>query len=266
MTLAAWVGGVGVLGPGLANWPAAAAVLAEEADYQPQRTALRTPALLPPVERRRIGRIVQLALAVAAEAVAGAAIDPVRLASVFSSSGGDGHNCHALCEALALETREVSPTRFANSVHNAAAGYWSIATGSTLESNVLCAFDGSFCAGLLEALAQVTVDARAVLLVAYDTEYPEPIHARRPVPDAFGAAFVLTPCRTATSVARIQAMLGDGTVDIMSDPRLESLRAAIPAARSLPLLQRLARRQGGRVVHDTLEDASRLIVQVDPCA
>ncbi len=265
MNLAAYVSGIGLLGPGLADWPAAAAVLSEEEAYLPRSTVLQPPPLLPPAERRRIGRVVQLALAVAAEATSRAGTDPAGHAAVFSASGGDGHNCHALCEALAREVREISPTRFSNSVHNAAAGYWSIATGSVLESNVLCAFDASFCAGLLEAMTQVAVDGRSVLLVAYDTEYPEPIHAKRPVPDAFGVALVLTPRAASTSLARIRATLGDGTVDVMSNPHLEFLRGSIPAARCLPLLQRLARRAAGQSVLDYL-DSSRLIVQVDPCA
>jgi hypothetical protein len=264
MTLSAYISGIGVLGPGLANWPQTAAVLSEKAAYLPQRTLLRTPQILPPAERRRTGRVVQLALAVAVEAAASAGIDPAQMASVFSSSGGDGHNCHALCQALALASREISPTRFANSVHNAAAGYWSIATGAKLESNVLCAFDASFCAGLLEALTQVTIDEACVLLVAYDADYPEPIRSKRPVPDAFGAALVLTPHKTQSSRARIHATLGDDTVDTMSNSPLESLRTSVPAARCLPLLRQLASQAAGRSVLEYL-DASRMIVQVEPC-
>ena len=128
---------------------------------------------------------------------------------MFSSSGGDGHNCHELCQALSLEGREISPTRFANSVHNAAAGYWSIGTGAMAESNVLCAFDASFSAGLLEAMTQVAVDQVPVLLVAYDSEYPQPLHAKRPIPDAFGVAMVLTPQRRGSTVARLDAALSD---------------------------------------------------------
>ena len=56
--------------------------------------------------------------------------DAATLATVFSASGADGHNCHALCEQLATDDRQLSPTRFHNSVHNAAAGYWSVATGA----------------------------------------------------------------------------------------------------------------------------------------
>ena len=264
MKLSAYIGGIGVLGPGLADWHEAAAVLSGAKPYSPAATVLTAPALLPPTERRRTGRVVKLALTVALEASSRAQVDPAGLASVFSSSGGDGHNCHELCQALALAGREVSPTRFSNSVHNAAAGYWSIATGATLESNVLCAFDASFCAGLLEAMTQVVVDGESLLLVAYDTEYPEPIRSKRPVPDAFGAALVLTPDRRPHSAARIEVALGGEPPDTMADPVLESLRLSIPAARCLPLLSHLARADAGRTVLEYL-DVSSIVVNVAPC-
>jgi hypothetical protein len=265
MTLSAYVAGVGVLGPGFTDWRAAAAVLSGIGPYVPAATLLPAPSLLPAAERRRSGRVVKLALAVALEAASRAQVDPAGLASVFSSSGGDGHNCHAMCHALSLEGREVSPTRFSNSVHNAAAGYWSIATGARLQSNVLCAFDASFCAGLLEAMAQVVVDGESLLLVAYDTEYPEPMHAKRPIPDAFGAALVLTPDRRSNSQARIHVAQGGARPDTMEDSLLESLRLSIPAARCLPLLSLLAGTGGGHTVLEYL-DVSNLVVEVEPCA
>ncbi len=262
--LSAFVSGVGVLGPGLANWEVATAVMCGREAYLYARTALPASTLLPAAERRRTGRSVKLALAVAREATLLGRVDPAQLASVFTSSGGDGDNCHELCQALALESPEVSPTRFSNSVHNAAAGYWSIATGAKMASNVLCAFDASFGAGLLEALVQVAVDGESVLLVAYDTEYPEPLRAVRPVPDAFGTALVLTPQRGLAATARIAVRLDEAPVDTMADSVLESLRAAIPAARSLPLLRLLALGRHGSTVLDYL-DTMRLVVDVEPC-
>jgi len=264
MRIAGYVGGIGVLGPGLNNWPDAAAVLSGRRAYELAATVLPAPALLPPTERRRTGRVVKTALAVALEATSRAGIEPAQLASVFASSGGDGHNCHEICRALTLEAREISPTRFANSVHNAAAGYWSIATGAKRASTVLCAFDASFCAGLLDALTQVAVDEESLLLIAYDTEYPDPMRAKRPIPDAFGAAFVLTPHREAGSLARIEASLGFGPCDPLPDAQLESLRASIPAARCLPLLRQLAVHKEGRTVLEYL-DGSNTIVEVEPC-
>jgi hypothetical protein len=265
MKLTGYIDGIGVLGPGLDNWPHTAEVLRGAKAYLPAPTVLPVPAMLPPAERRRIGRVVKLALTVALEATSSAAADPMQVPSVFSSSGSDGHICHEICQALALPAREVSPTRFSNSVHNVAAGYWSIATGSMMESNVLCAFDASFIAGLLDALAQTAVDGRAVLLVAYDTEYPPPLHAKRPIPDALGVAMLLTRERTAKSTARIALALTDEAADGMPEPALEALRTNIPAARSLPLLRLLAKRAAGRAVIDYL-DTSRAAVDVEPCS
>jgi hypothetical protein len=265
MKLSAYISGIGVLGPGFNNWPQTAAVLSGEQPYMPAPTVLPTPAMLPPAERRRTGRVVKLALALASEAISSADANLAEIPSVFSSSGSDGHICHEICQALALPTREVSPTRFSNSVHNVAAGYWSIATGSLAAANVLCAFDASFVAGLLEALTQATVDREAVLLVAYDTEYPPPLHAKRPLPDALGVAMVLTPERTPSSTAGIELTLTDEPHDKMTDTQLEALRIAIPAARSLPLLRLLAIGAPGRVILEYL-DVSRAAVQIQPCS
>jgi hypothetical protein len=265
MTLSAYIGGIGVLGPGLHNWPQAAAVLSGNQPYVTAPTVLPIPSMLPPAERRRTGRVVKLALAVAWEATSSAGIDPAQLSSVFSSSGSDGHICHEICQALALAPREVSPTRFSNSVHNVAAGYWSIATASMMESNVLCAFDASCVAGLLDAMGQIAVDRHPVLFVAYDTEYPPPLRAKRPIPDALGVAMILTPERAAGSIARIEVALSDETADTLADLELEALRLAIPAARSLPLLRLLALGLKGRVILDYL-DVSRAAVQIEPCA
>jgi hypothetical protein len=264
MKIEGYVAGVGILGPGLGNWQETSAVLLGQRTYRPAPTVLPAPSVLPATERRRTGRVVKLAIGVAAEAATHAGMEPRELCGVFSSSGGDGHNCHEICLALASPAREISPTRFSNSVHNAAAGYWSIATGATRPSTVLCAFDASFCAGLLEALMQATVDGERVLLVTYDTEYPEPLHAKRPVPDAFGAALVLTPQREPRSLARLEARLVEERPDALADPGLEALRRSIPAARGLPLLEALARGARARCVLEYL-DAWSLAVEVEPC-
>ena len=263
-TLAAYVDGVGFLGPGLADWPAAARVLSGEARWERAPTALPPPQCLPSAERRRTGAPVRLTLAVGLEASARAGADPASLAAVFSSSGGDGENCHEICQVLASGDRQLSPTRFHNSVHNAAAGYWGIATGATTAANALCAHDASFAAGLLEALCQVAVERTGVILVTYDTSYPEPMHSARPIPDACGVALVLRPAAGAASLARLEASWSAECADRMEDDALERLRAAIPAARSLPLLALLARQRTGRVLVDYL-DGTRLAVQVSPC-
>ena len=106
--------GIGMLGPGFESWRDAVEILTGRKPYAAAPTVLPVPAMLPSAERRRTGRVVKLALAVALEATENAAADPRQLASVFSSSGADGHICHEICQALASPAREVSPTRFSN--------------------------------------------------------------------------------------------------------------------------------------------------------
>lgn len=262
--LSAWVEGVGLVGPGLADWPAAAEVLAGRVPYESRPTVIAPLECLPAAERRRTGKVVRLALSVGLEAVARAGAEAAALPAVFSSSGGDGENCHEICQVLAGSDRQISPTRFHNSVHNAASGYWGIATGAVAASNALCACDASFGAGLLETLAQVRIEETPVLLIAYDAGYPEPIRTARPIPDAFGVALLLTPAAGRGSLARLTAELSDAPAEVLPDAQLEALRAGVPAARSLPLLRRMARREHAAVVIDYLE-TQRLALEVSPC-
>ena len=80
--------------------------------------------MLPANERRRAAASVRWALAAAQEAVSAAAARPARSRPSSPPAASDGETLHRICEALASAEREVSPTRFHNSVHNAAAGYW----------------------------------------------------------------------------------------------------------------------------------------------
>ncbi|HEY4068467.1 MAG TPA: beta-ketoacyl synthase chain length factor [Burkholderiaceae bacterium] len=262
--LKVWVQGVGLLGPGLASWPAARAVLTGGEPHAGAPTVLPAPARLPAAERRRAGAAVKLALAVADEAVAQSGLDPSMLTTVFCSSSGEGVNCHALCETLATPAPMVSPTRFTNSVHNAAAGCWHIAVASRATSTSLCAHDASFGAGLIEAASSVHTARQPLLLVASDSPYPEPLHATRPLPDHFGAAFVLTPEPTPHSLAGLSITLdasSGGAISRCGDATLDALRTAIPAARALPLLAALARPRAPRQV--VLEYLPNLRVRVE---
>ena len=253
MSLAARVRGLGLVGPGLRGWTEAREILAGHATYVSTPTVLPAPEALPATERRRAGKCVKLALATGLEAAAAAGLDPSSLATVFASSSGDGENCHAICETLTSDDRLISPTRFHNSVHNAAAGYWSIATGATTSVDCLGAYDASFGAGLLEAMTRLAVEPGApVVLVAYDAPYPEPLNGARPIPDAFGVAFVLE----AANGAGPSIALGftRDPAQPAADAGLEALRRAIPAARALPLLELLARDATGGATLAYLDD------------
>jgi hypothetical protein len=257
--------GVGVLGPGLGGWPATRAVLRGEAAFAMTEMARPSADLLPPAERRRCGDTVRLALHVGLEAVRHGGAGVATLPTVFTSSSGDGEVTHQVCLALARPARDVSPTRFHNSVHNAPAGYWSIATESREPSTSICVFEASFAAGLLEAALQVTTWQRAVLLVAYDAPYPPPLNAHYPMIAPFGVALLLAPAPGAASLAGLAIELGRAVADTpLADPALERLRRGVAAARSLPLLTALARGEEARTAFEYLPETS-LTVEVAPC-
>ena len=243
----AWIDGVGIFAPGLVGWERARAVLAGTQPYAPAPAPKLAPALLPADVRRRTTDHIRLAVEVGAEAVRHAAVDPGPLWSVFASSDGDGAITHNICEEVAKENPEVSPTRFHNSVNNAPAGYWCMAVGSRAPSTSICAFDASFAAGLLEACAQVGAEQAGVLYVVHDTPMPEPLNGVRPMTGIFGAALVLAPQRSARSLARIVLAIEPRaeTMSRLPDASLDGMRTGNAAARSLPLLAALARGAAG---------------------
>lgn len=253
--------GIGLVGPGLADWPRARDALRDAVPWCSGPTQLVAPGCLHPAERRRAGAMVKLSLAVADQACTHAGVDPRHIATVFSASTGEPANCHALCETLASAERLLSPTRFTNSVHNAAAGYWHIATKSRAPSTSLCGHDASFGAGLIEAAAQCVTTGQPVLLVASDVPYPEPLHGVRPLPDAFGVALLLDAPKNERLAPLLRLQLIDAPATACQQTGLEGLRRAIPAARSLPLLQALARGEDAQLVIDYLAPPA-LSVQV----
>ncbi|MGH8738254.1 MAG: beta-ketoacyl synthase chain length factor, partial [Burkholderiales bacterium] len=238
--------GVGVFGPGLEGWAACREVLAGRAPWSETALRVPVPAMLPLTERRRCNAASRLALAAAEDALAAGEWRPQDIATVFASADGDGAVTHALCQSFAADEPEVSPTQFHNSVHNAPAGYWGIATRSSRPSTSLAADRDSFAAGLFEAALQATLDPDPVLLVAFDLPLPHPLALMRPRRHGLAVALLL------------ERELGRGRLAALA-LRLEQKEAASPlpsalqalgdnpAARALPLLALLAREDQGEV-------------------
>lgn len=238
--------GVGLLAPGLVHWTDARAVLSGAAPYEPSPLPGVVPAWLPARERRRATRSICLALAVAEETM-GAPERARGVPAVFACSGGDTDVIDRLCCTLLEPERPVSPAQFHNSVHNAPAGYWSIAVGDLATTMSLSAYDASFAAGLLEAWGLLADGAATVLLVAYDVPPPPAIWPFRPLRGPFAVGLALFAEGAAGS--RLTLRLDrERTEDVMAEPELERLRAGNPAARSLPLLRALALERPAEVV------------------
>lgn len=234
------------LGPGFDDWDTLRAQLGAAGTLPLEPTTRLQGICLPGVERRRASATVKLAADVAQAALLQSGLGGNEPALVFTSSNGDTHTIHHICEALANADRFVSPTHFHNSVHNAPAGYWSISAGSMQASNTLCAREFSFAVGLLEAAVQSSTEAIPVLLAAFDTPFPEPLHSVQPTRHALGVAMVLSPQPQADQPSLTLKLQSGSAADISrteSGSAIETLRMDSSTGRALPLLAALARCQ-----------------------
>jgi hypothetical protein len=239
----AFVRSVSVWGPGLKGWIASQPILRGVQDYVASEANPPLPTLLSATERRRTGLVARLALSIAQQASEMAGVASGAIPSMFATANGDGVVVHSILEALAAGD-PVSPTQFHNSVHNTAAGYWSIATGSQQTTNCVACHDSTAAAALLKAVAEVRTECRPLLLCVYDLPLPAPLDGSRPTMGSFGAGFVLAPESDHSDLARLTIRYG-GTPPAPDSgaPRLETLLGLArgnPAARMLRLLETLA--------------------------
>ena len=240
--LAAWA-------TGLPDWNALRAAARGEAQPVADAPKKPAPALLPPNERRRAPDSVLLALQVAQAACEAAGADAATLPSIFASTHGDLAITDAMCATLASEPTDISPTRFHNSVHNAAAGYWTIGVGSHAPSTALSAYRATFAQGLLEAAMQLDAGAPQVLLVAYDSAASGPLAPVSSSEGMLGVAMVLErhasttvrgePVEAAAPVATLSISLRSGT-PISLPSRLDAFAGRNAMAPALALLDAIA--------------------------
>lgn len=235
--------GVALWSPCLPGWDAAREILAGREPPPAARSPRPAPELLPPNERRRAPDSVAIALHSALAACRNAGREPASLRSVFASMHGDLAITDYMCSTLATDPSLVSPTKFHNSVHNAAAGYWSIGTGSTRPYTALSAGHRSFAAGLLESLLQLAATREEVLFVCYDIEARGPLASVAPSRGLLSAALVLAARPGASSAAELDWSLVRGEALNSSEARPENaaLVAGNSSASCLPLFEALAR-------------------------
>lgn len=241
--LVCYVYGMGAWGPGFANWHDLQAQLVDSASIPAEPTL--TPAkaeVIPGNERRRAPPVVKAAVEVSAQATQAAGVDPSELACVFGSGLGDTEITDYMCAQLASPEKQLSPTRFHNSVHNAPAGYWTIATRSMRSANSIAAHNHTAGISLLEAVTQANQEQVSVLMTLYDLRAHGLYSQVYNVKQDFAAALVISP------VMRERAPLAKLTFSMASSPCAEPAWAPSfahlcvhnPAARVLPLLHALA--------------------------
>lgn len=190
------VTGVGAWLPGAPDWPTLRGVLRGEHGLAEDAPAKPAAEVLPAAERRRAPDSVRLAAEVAIQACRMAQHEPAELPCVFASTHGEVAITDYVCETLARAPLELSPTRFHNSVLNAPAGYWTIATACTAASSAVTAHHCSFAAGLLEAAAYACAEDVPVLFASCDIASTGPLAEMTRTTVAFGVALVLSPAAT----------------------------------------------------------------------
>ncbi|HJR12867.1 MAG TPA: beta-ketoacyl synthase chain length factor [Rhodanobacteraceae bacterium] len=237
--LALRITGIGAWAPGAPDWQHLRDILRGEAAAMDDATARPAGMILPAAERRRAPDGVRLAAEVAAQATGMAGIDPATVPCVFASTHGELAITDYVCETLARSPLELSPTKFHNSVLNAPAGYWTIATGCTGASSAVTAHHRSFAAGLLEAAVFACAEDTSVLFASCDVASIGPLADMTRTTLAFGTALLLQP--GAPKGARLRLALQADTAWKVSKLALPAVAGDNPAnAQALAMLSTLA--------------------------
>ena len=257
--------------PTLPGWDAARAAFRGEGTLTDPPAKRPSPQVLAPAERRRAPDTVALALEVAAAAMTASGRNAADVPCVFVSAHGDLSINDYMCSTLATDPTVLSPTRFHNSVHNAAVGYWTIGTGCMASSNSVSAYENSFAAGLLEAAVQCAADQSPVLLVGYDTPTVGPLTSVTDSRGLLAVAMVIAPERTERTVASFDWSLRSGGVAGASAAAPRSAAAGTldninPMAHALKLFESLAQVEGsaGSPVDLPLSGSLALRLQLHP--
>ena len=249
-TMRLHVNGVALWSQRLPGWERARRILSG-LESPPAESAPRpAPELLPPTERRRAPDTVAVAMEAALSACKSAGLPPASLPCVFSSMHGDLAITDYMCATMAATPTLVSPTRFHNSVHNAAAGYWTIAAEFTRPYTSLSAGEQSFGAGLLEACTQALTNRENVLLVAYDIDARGPLAPVAASKGLLSVGLIVSPERGQHAVGQfdLELLSGSDLSPSRARPENAALVAGNSTESSLPFMEALAR--GG--THDIL--------------
>lgn len=260
----AYIHSIGMAAPGMQNWQQASKILSGEIDYHFFELDKYKPDLLPPNERRRATEMIRLAFRICEDAMSQSSIKMNECASVFASSDGDHFIIDQICRTLCTPEKMVSPTQFHNSVHNSAAGYWSIAAQSHLASTSISALDDSFIVGLCEAMSFCEQEQQPVLFAAYDTSPPEPLLKKRKVLHDFGISLLLTPTPDSKTLAKLEISTTSQTAETPSNPQVSFLRETNPAARSLPLLENISLKKTADIFFN-IDSGPTYKVRLEPC-
>lgn len=262
-----YLDGIGIEAPGLSTWGQTAPILRGEKPFHFEKKTLPVATLIPENERRRADDTIHLTVHVAEEAANNAKVNPQSLIGVFSSFRGALKIVHHICNASTLPDHPISPTQFHNSVFNAPASYWSIATGAKGPSSSIACAESSFPAALLSAAAQVASQGQGVLLVMYDVESPKPFNKQYAIEFNCGIALVLMPVQSNNSLAKLEINFQPNRAretDKILNPSLEKLISGNASTQPLLMLSKVANQETCGLSYNYL-DKCAVEVNTQPC-
>jgi len=253
------VEGIGLWGGGYSHWQR---LQSNQNDVAEMTSAGPKPDVIPPRERRRAPLAVRIAVEVAMQAFENSSLQAEKTACVFASGMGDTSITDHMCRAVCTADKLLSPTKFHNSVHNAAAGYWTISTDCSRPANSVSAFQYTAALAMLESAIQCSVQRQPVLLVVFDIETPRPLAESMSIESAFAASLLLSPdTHSARPRLSFETVAATRESAGMVHPDDICVEGNNPASKLLPLLTRIARSDLQPVVYRT-GTASGLSVQL----
>jgi len=234
--------GLGAWGPRFRNWADLQALLTGH-DVEDDGSKGPKPEVIPANERRRAPLPVRLAVETSTQACQSAVLDPKQLASVFVSGLGDTQLTDYMCKVLAGDNKALSPTKFHNSVHNAAAGYWTISTDCMQAANSVAGYAESVALTLTEALVQADLEKRPLLLTFYDAPTSPILRPLLKNEHPFAVSIVISPSHVTSerpAIASLRAKVSQGSSTWPKRSWGAELQACYeqnPVARILPFLE-----------------------------
>ena len=207
-------------------WPPGPRTQPERAAQSGSPTDAADIAFVDPMLRRRLGPVARMALNVAHRCLGGRAGVPM----IFASRHGELARTLTMLNALATG-EDVSPAAFSLSVHNAAAGVFSIARQDTAPATAIAAGDETLGMALVEARARLSAATPSILLVYADAPAPELYQADIAAAESPHALALLLdlnhpPCLQVST----RPATGEPSGDTMSQRLLELLSRQAPHA------------------------------------
>ena len=249
--------GIGAWGPGFSHWHELRTHLAQEKERPEQaaseiKNASPKPEIIPTNERRRAPLPVKMAVEVSSQALNMSGLDATNVACVFGSGLGDTEITDYMCRAVNVAAPQLSPTKFHNSVHNAAAGYWTISTHCMKSANSIAAYHDTAGLCLLEGMSLCLTDGAPVLITIFDSAAHRAYQEIFDCNDNFAAAILIAPESLISNKAPLATLSMHTSGASHAPPKLinrvlNKLYETNPAAKILLLLEQLANLESNKL-------------------